>query len=180
MKLLDSVSKRISSIAAILAAGCTIALALAITADALVRFITGRSLLGMVELSETLLVAIVFLGLSYCGYVGAHITMNLVTAALPPRVAAWARVLAYSLVVALVVWMLYATGMRAWDSFVGGEFKFGLVQWPLWPARSLIAAGILISIPVFLLTLLSNLLVALRKREAAEASPEDILTAGIV
>ncbi|MDI2099470.1 TRAP transporter small permease [Ruicaihuangia caeni] len=173
MKILDTISSKVSGAAAVLATVCTLLLALAITADVLARFLTGRSLVGMVELSETLLVSMVFLGLAYCGYLGAHISMNLVTAALPGRAAAVARTIAYALVTALLVWMLWATAGRALDSFFSGEFKFGLAQWPLWPARTAIAVGILITIPVFLLTLWGNVLAIFGKQAAVAPPAED-------
>ncbi|WP_353988363.1 TRAP transporter small permease [Ruicaihuangia caeni] len=173
MKILDTVSSKVSSVAAVLATLCTLLLALAITADVLARFFTGRSLVGMVELSETLLVSMVFLGLSYCGYLGAHISMNLVTLALPSRVAAAARVVAAVLVTGLLIWMFWATAGRAIDSFTSGEFKFGLAHWPLWPARTAIAVGILVTIPVFLLTLWGNALAMLGKESALTPQTDD-------
>jgi TRAP-type C4-dicarboxylate transport system permease small subunit len=164
MKPLTFVASRLSSLAAVIATVCTIALAGTLSADAISRAITGRSLVGMVEMSETLLVAIVFLGLAYCGVTGAHIAMNLVTAALPDRAAAWARTIAYTLVLLLVIWMIFATGDRAVDSFIRAEYKFGLAHWPLWPARSVITLGLILCVPVFLVTLISNVQVALGKR----------------
>lgn len=177
MKFLNSVSRQISMIAAVVGAVCTIALAIAITTDVVSRFLTGRSMIGMVELSETLLVTMVFLGISYGAYVGAHITMTLVTDALPGRVAAWARTISYVLVVGLLAWMFIATGTRALDSYLHHEFKFGLSEWPLWPARTAISIGILIAIPVFVLTLLTNARGALGIDPVVKADASDHLQA---
>ena len=168
MNTLQSVASRLPSLAAVVATVCTIALAGTLSADAISRAITGRSLVGMVEMSETLLVAIIFLGLAYCGQTGAHIAMNLVTAALPDRGAAWARTIAYAFVLFLIVWMIVATGDRAIGSFFSAEYKFGLVHWPLWPARWVITFGLILSVPVFLVTLINNLQVALGGRTSAE------------
>lgn len=166
MRHLDRFNGRASQVAAVIAATLTMLLAVSITSDAVARFVTNRSIPGMVELSETLLVAIVFLALGYCAYSGAHISLTLVTEALPGRLTAGIRAAAYVLVTALLVWMLWATGIRALDSFTTGEYKFGLAQWPLWPARTSIVVGLALTIPVYLVATWDNIQIARGARPA--------------
>lgn len=152
-QLLNSISRRISSVSAVLASLTTFALALSITTDVIIRLTTGSSLPGLVELSETLLVALVFLGVSYTAYIGGHVAMSLVTDRLPARWKGWVRALANLLVVGVLVWLIYATGERAIQSYASGEYKFGLTQFPLWPARWAIVIGLVVTVPVALLRL---------------------------
>ena len=164
MKHLDTFNGKASQVAAVIAASLTMLLALSIMSDAVARLITNRSIPGMVELSETLLVALVFLGFGYCAYSGAHIALTLVTDALPGRITAIIRAVALTLVAILLVWMLWATGVRALDSFTGGEYKFGLARWPLWPARTLIVIGLAVTLPVYVVAVWNNVLIALGRR----------------
>lgn len=151
MSLLDALSRRISGVTAIIASLCTFALAIAITTDVVSRMVSGRSLPGLVEVSETLLVMLVFLGMAFASYTGGQIAVDLVTGSLPRRASAWVRAIGDVITLAILVWLVSATYTRAIDSFLGGEFKFGLVQWPLWPARTAIVLGLVICIPVYVL-----------------------------
>lgn len=173
MKILDTLSRSISTVTAVIATLCTLALAITISLDVVMRFASGRSLPGLVEASETLLVMMVFLGLAYCAYTGSHITMDLVTSALPPRTAALLRSIGDLAVIVLLLWMLFATGTRAVSSFATGEFKFGLVEWPLWPARGAIALGIAICIPVYLLALWKDVSELLGRTASTPSRPTD-------
>ncbi len=169
MKLLDVLSSRISAVAAVIATLCTLALALTITTDVFARLFSGRSLPGLVEASETLLVMLIFLGMAFASYSGAQITMDLVTSALPRKVAAWVRFVTHILVVGFLTWILSATAARAVNSFLTAEYKFGLVHWPLWPARGSIALGLLLCIPVYFLLAWRDLAEARGKLSASEA-----------
>lgn len=160
-RLLNGVSRRISAVTAVLASLCTIALAVTITIDVAMRLVTRASVVGLVEVSETLLVCIVFLGMAYTAYVGGHVAMSLVTGALPDRVAHAVRAIAYVLVLALIVWMIDATLDRAIASYVTGEYKFGLSRFPLWPARWVIVIGLAVAVPVALLKLIASARIAL-------------------
>ena len=164
MKYVDAFNGRASQTAAVIAASLTMLLAISITTDAVARFITNRSIPGMVEVSETLLVALVFLAFGYCAYSGAHIALTLLTDALPGRITAVLRAVAFTLVALLLVWMLWATGTRALDSFTGGEYKFGLARWPLWPARTLIVVGLALTLPVYIVAIWNNVLIALGRK----------------
>ncbi len=173
MRYLDRFNASVSRVAAVIAAALTMLLAISITSDAVARFITNRSIPGMVELSETLLVALVFLAFGYCAYSGSHIALTLVTEALPGRVAAGVRAVAYVIVAALLVWMLWATGIRALDSLETGEYKFGLAQWPLWPARTTIFVGLALTLPVYVVAVWTNLQIARGRRPLPVKRVED-------
>lgn len=163
VRVLERMSRDISIVVAVLSSLCTLALAATITLDVASRIITGGSIGGLVELSETLLVAIVFFGVSYAAYTGGHVSMNLVTNVLPERVAATVRALAYILVLAFLLWLIQATGARATESFMSGEYQFGLTHFPLWPARWMIVVGLVACLPAIAFHLSTNFSRALNK-----------------
>jgi len=131
-----------TQVLAFIAVLCIVVILFAIVADVTRRTLFGKSVEGVVELSEVMMVAIVFLGLGFAERRGAHVSMTLLVRKLPPRTAAVVNGLGLLLVVAVVGWMIYVTGDRALASFEDREFRFGLVRVPVWPARIAIAVGL--------------------------------------
>ena len=132
-----------STFLGILATLATISMMVTITIDVVVRGITGASVPGVLELSETVLVAAVFLGMAHTGATNGHISVDLVTDRIPQRVSRWAIAFGWVLTAGILAWMVYATGLRAVGSTEANETRMGLVNWPLWPARWLIVIGLI-------------------------------------
>ncbi|NLA65434.1 MAG: TRAP transporter small permease [Leucobacter sp.] len=131
-----------SSFLGVLATLATISMMVFITIDVIVRTSSGASVPGVLELSETVLVAAVFLGMAYTGATNGHIAVDLVTDRINPKISRWAVAFGWTLTCVILVWMIYATGMRAIDSLASNETRMGLVNWPLWPARWFITIGL--------------------------------------
>lgn len=159
---MDKLAESISVPLGILASVSTIVMMLGISAEVAYRNIQGRSIPGVLELSESALVATVFFGLAYAGTSGSHIAVDLLVTRLPRQVAKWTMVTAWALSVAVLGWLTYASLERAMDSVSRGEARMGLVSWPLWPARWVIVIGF----AAFLLVALTNLVRLLRGRQA--------------
>lgn len=141
-----------------LASLSTLAIMIAIVIDVVVRNTGGRSVPGLLEMSETALVATVFLGLAYAGVTNAHVAVDLLTEALPPRVARILIALAWLIGVLITAWMVLATVERAVESTESGELRQGLMDWPLWPARWLVVIGLV----AFLLVAVVNIVLIVR------------------
>lgn len=159
---MDKLAESISVPLGILASVSTIVMMLGISAEVAYRNIQGRSIPGVLELSESALVATVFFGLAYAGTSGSHIAVDLLVTRLPRQVAKWTMGTAWALSVAVLGWLTYASLERALDSVSRGEARMGLVSWPLWPARWVIVVGF----AAFLLVALTNLVRLLRGRQA--------------
>ncbi len=134
--------ERIVRWCAVIAASAATVLVVAVSLDVLNRRTVGGSLPGLLELNQTLLVVIVFLAIPYGERVGVHVRMTLVTSRLPEKIARICRTVAYLLATGIIGWMAYASVLRAIDSFVRSEAQLGLVMWPLWPARWVLAFGL--------------------------------------
>ncbi|WP_413544154.1 TRAP transporter small permease [Citricoccus nitrophenolicus] len=156
------VLRRIASVITVplgaLASLSTIAIMVAITVDVVVRNLGGRSVPGLLEMSESALVATVFLGLAYAGATNAHVAVDLLTAALRPAVARVLIGIAWLGAVAVSVWFVVATLQRALQSTAANELRQGLVDWPVWPARWLIVIGF----AAFLLVAVINVVLIVR------------------
>jgi TRAP-type C4-dicarboxylate transport system permease small subunit len=134
--------EKVVSWGAIVAASAAMVLVLAVSVDVFNRRLFGGSVPGLLELNQTILVVIVFLAIPYGEKTGAHVRMTLLTSRLPERFARICRTLSYTLAVGLSGWMAYASLTRATDSFERDEAHLGLVMWPLWPARWVLAIGL--------------------------------------
>ena len=116
--------------------------ALALSADVTVRTIVGRGIFrGIDELSVLLLVIIAFGGLAQAEADGAHVRMTLVTSRVPERIRYGMQVGGHFATSVVVLVMAYATGVRALASYQAGEVQMGLMRFPIWPARIVIAVG---------------------------------------
>lgn len=141
-----------------LASLSTLAIMVAIVIDVIVRNASNRSVPGLLEASETALVATVFLGLAYAGATNAHVAVDLLTEALQPRVARVLIGVAWVIGVLITAWLVLATFERAMESTEAGELRQGLVDWPLWPARWLVVIGL----AAFLLVAVINVILIVR------------------
>lgn len=136
-----SATRRIGRFLAVLGAFVSGAIMLGIVTDVVRRQLTGRSIPGMIEMIETFMVIVVFLGLAHAEAVRVHVRMSLVTNALPFRAARWAKTCGMALCLAGSAWFAWAATLRAEESVVAGEVQPGLLRFPVWPARIIIAIG---------------------------------------
>lgn len=138
----DRLIKRFSALLGIIAASALVVLMLAMVLDVAVRWVTRASLPGMMEVAETALVTSVFLGLAWTSIQGGHVAVSIVTDRLGPKLARWVSLVVWVLNTFILGWMTYALLLRADLSTGLSETRFGLVQWPIWPIRWVIAVGI--------------------------------------
>ncbi len=112
------------------------------TTDVIARYIIGSPLKGGVEISEILFLSAVYLGLSYTHLFREHVGVDLFTNHLAPTTR---RVLeTIMLFLALFTYGLLAWrgGEAFWASLSTGEYRWGLISIPLWPARLMIPVGV--------------------------------------
>ncbi|MBB4929576.1 TRAP-type C4-dicarboxylate transport system permease small subunit [Lipingzhangella halophila] len=138
---MDRIARAIAAPLGILASISTIVMMLGISADVAYRNIAGESIAGVLELTESALVATVFFGLAYAGTSGTHIAVDLLTSRLPEKAARGLMLLAWVLGCVILGWLVYASFGQAVDSFERNELRMGLVSWPLWPARWFVVVG---------------------------------------
>jgi TRAP-type C4-dicarboxylate transport system permease small subunit len=95
-----------------------------------------------VEVSELLLVSLVFLGLAAAQQQKQHFAVEIVARHLPPglrRGLELAGLLACLGITAVIAW---PSTRQAAASFDRGETGFGIVPFPVWPARAILALGL--------------------------------------
>ncbi|TDW30071.1 TRAP transporter small permease subunit [Cryobacterium psychrophilum] len=131
----------VSIVFAFVAAAAIAFMMVATVADVASRYFTGAPIPGVTEVGEVLMVTSVFLGLAFAEYRNAHVRVTIVLEKLPPRLAAMISSVCMLLVLVTLAWMVWVTTGRALESIEQNEFRFGLVQIPVWPGRVAIALG---------------------------------------
>ena len=112
--------------------------------DVLSRHLLHRPIPGVIELNEVLMVGIVFLGLGMAQKEKSHIRAELFVSRLSPKLRRLFDILALVFSTCFWVVLLSQALPRAWESYLTGEYREGLIKFPVWPARWALAIGLLI------------------------------------
>lgn len=140
---MDQLLRAWARLFAIIAALAVVVMLWAIIADVGVRNLTSSSLPGMIEVGETMVVAVIFLGMMQAGVTGEHITVTLFSGRISDANRRWVRLFAWTFSTLFLGWLGYATLTRAMASLASNESRFGILSWPIWPGRIVIAVGVL-------------------------------------
>ena len=138
----DRAAGAVSTLLAVVSAVAVFVAMVGIAADVINRYFAGRSIPGMVESVEVLIVVMVFGGLGAAQRKGLHVGVNVVLARLNPNVRNTVQTVALLFAAVLLAWIVYRSGLVAWDSWLKREYRFGLVRVPVWPARIMIPIGL--------------------------------------
>lgn len=150
---ITAVNRVLATLAGLLTAVITII----VCVDVASRWLLNQSIQGASELAILLLVALVFLGFAGAEAKGDNFSVTLLVRVLSPRMQRALKVLVNLLSIA-------AIGVLAWFSWTRGvaatladEKSYGVIAFPIWPSRLLIALGL----TMLVLQLLAGLVQAL-------------------
>src|SRR5690625_854929 len=82
---------------------------LAVIAQVVTRWIAGSSLAGMTELSRSMLLTSIFMGISWAAIRGEHVSVQLLTSRVPVKVRRLLNVVVWLLSSLFLVWMTLAS-----------------------------------------------------------------------
>lgn len=129
------------------------------TIDVIFRYILGHPIKGAYEISEILFLGAVFLGLSYTQLHKEHVRVELLVSHIP-RGPAFLLESCILLIGLFIYALLFWQGTEAFlESVKSGEYRWGLIPIPLWPARLTIPLGAL----TLCLKLIEEIVTGLRK-----------------
>lgn len=138
-----SVIRNTAVVLSVLAAISSIVLMLAVLADVVSRQSGNGSFPGLLEVSESLLVLITFLGMAHAERLNVHVRTNLLTERLSSAGRRVVHMFTYSIYLAFVLWWTVASVERAVESVGRGEFRTGLIHFPVYPGRVALAVGLI-------------------------------------
>jgi len=138
------VVRRIAVALSVVSGMSIVLLMLATTYDVLARKLIGGGFAGVVEWSEVILVVTVFSGMTAAELSGAHIRGFSFLPSNRENIAAAAlRSLGFLITAAILSWAAIATLQSGLQSYSIGEFRMGLANVPVWPAKLAIPLGLI-------------------------------------
>lgn len=140
----------------------TLLITLVVVVDVAARAIFSSPLDMATEVSEFLLVVLVFLGLAAAQQNRQNYAIDVASRHLPLGLQLLLENLGYLFSLVLVGVLAWLSTKQAYSAFQRGEAGFGIVAFPLWPARSLLAMGLWLLALQFVCDLLRYLLGAPR------------------
>lgn len=140
----------------------TLLITLTVVADVVGRAVFNHPIHGATELSELLLVAMVFFGLAAAQQGRQNYAIDIATRHLPKGVQSALEVFGYLFCLAVTVALAWFATNQAISSFQRGEAGFGIFPFPIWPARFVLAVGLWLLALQFLCDVLRHLIGAPR------------------
>ncbi|MBF9002174.1 TRAP transporter small permease subunit [Vibrio nitrifigilis] len=114
---------------------------LLLIADILFRTV-GIAIQGLSDLSVFVMIIVVYFGLARCEEYEEHVSLELVTNKLPYRSRLFTQVIAQSLAVVTIGFLLYAVSSNSLDSYMSNESVEGVMQFKIWPVKALMLVGL--------------------------------------
>lgn len=133
---------RVSRLCAEVSGWLVIPMMFSIFLDAVLRGVFNVALLGVVESNSLLLVTLIYMGLAGAQASGANFRLTLVTERLPSRAQAVLSAVGWLFVLIVLAILTGFCVQEALFSYAKGETSYGLVNFPLWPSRLVVAFGL--------------------------------------
>lgn len=126
-------------------AGLLSVLMLLTAGDVVMRYVFNNPIAGAYEITGILLLAVICISFAYVQGMRGHIALDFLPNRLRPRPRLVLDIFALAVGLLLFAAMTYRGWLSAWDSWTLREFSAGLVEFPVYPARFLlaIAAGVM-------------------------------------
>ena len=140
--LLARLFERLSLQLGTLSGFATLAIMIAVTVDVAGRFFFNSPIPGANEFSELLLVAMIFLGLAAAQQQRQHFAIEIAIQHLPPTARRWVDLVSLLISLAIVGLLAWLSAKQSWTAMLQDEASYGLIAFPIWPARMVLAFGL--------------------------------------
>jgi len=141
-----------------------------ITAGVVSLKIADRSLPGVPELSELLLVIMIYLAVGYTQIKGRHVRVDMLLERVSFRTRHWMEIVSQFLVIIIVAFLVWQTGLKAIHAIEIGEYIQGDIMFPLTPSKLSVFIGLLFLLAYIILDVIRRL----RTPASELAKPEAI------
>jgi len=151
------------------AAGLVLVMIFPTTLDVVLRYIFNAPLPEMFQLTEFMMVAVVYLAIAYVQQLKDHIKIEIATQWLPQKAQEALEIFGY--LVGLVIFLIitWQSGRLAWEAWETQDYTMGIVQFPLWPAKTILPVGV----GLFCLRLFLDIVIGLYNLGRSPAAGKD-------
>ncbi len=153
------------------AAGLVFVMIFPTTVDVVLRYIFNAPLPEMFQLTEFMMIGVVYLAIAFVQQLKDHIKIEIATQWMPQKGQDILDIfgnLVGLFIFGLITWQ---TGRQAWEAWDTQDYTMGIVQFPLWPAKSILPVGI----GLFCLRLILDILIAVFRLRSPEMNPKEHL-----
>ncbi|MFH2133172.1 MAG: TRAP transporter small permease [bacterium] len=112
-----------------------------ITLDVILRYVFNKPLHGTYQLAEFMMVGAVYLSIAYVQAHREHIKLEVATNRLSPRMQMLLDIIGHWVGIGIFAIITWQAGKAAWETWRIGDYTMGIVEWPLWPAKTAVAFG---------------------------------------
>ncbi|OGO16047.1 MAG: hypothetical protein A2Z02_02710 [Chloroflexi bacterium RBG_16_48_7] len=146
--------------------GTILLLLLTYTVDGVYRYISGRSIFGLMDVVEFSLVLTIFLGIAYVASIKGHINVTLATDKYQGRAKPVVNAVATLLGIIYIALMTWQLGARGWKQIMDPTLTTSSLQWPIGPFLLIMALGCFVLLLVLITDLFSDISGAFVKKPA--------------
>lgn len=133
----------LASVLGLLAGALLLFLVVGISFDVAQRALTGRGIPEIAEYADIVLVGLVYLGLARTQAEGGHVASDLVAVRLSPRLRFALEFAGLAVVLVLLAGVTWYAFEDAIESYLRDEYRLGLAEARIWPARWAIVVGLI-------------------------------------
>lgn len=153
---------RLSMLMGSLAALCVVLITVAMLTEIFLRYVFGRSMLGVIEFVEILMSFIFFALMSYTQMLKGHLRLTLFTDRLSTRVGMMLDVVVLFIVLVFLTIMGWQAISEAIIATERQQIRFGAIEYPLWPAKIAAAFAMTVVVLQMLADFLDRLVVTIK------------------
>ena len=128
-----------------------------VVANVIGRYLFNSPITGAFEITESLLVVVIMLGLGLTQYHDGHIRVTILTRRMPRAWARLAKIGALLLGAVFFAWCAYASWKFAYESYSFNEQEWGTITFPLYPFKFVVFLGVILLTVQFLLDTINEI-----------------------
>lgn len=137
----DKFLRKVERGACYVAAGLVFIMIFPTTLDIFFRYIMEEPLPAIFQLTEFMMVGVVYLGIAYVQSLKEHIRIEMATAWMPQWCQDVHDIFGYLVGLLLFAIITWQSGRLAWEAWVTQDYTMGIIHFPLWPSKSIIPIG---------------------------------------
>jgi len=138
---IERTQRKVERTACYVAAGLVFIMIFPTTVDVILRYVFNAPLPEIFQLTEFMMVGLVYLAIAYVQSLKEHIKIEIVTSRLPLRIQEGLDLFGYAIGLLIFSIITWQSGRQAWEAWVTQDYTMGIVHFPLWPAKSILSLG---------------------------------------
>ncbi|MFC1891854.1 TRAP transporter small permease subunit [Thermodesulfobacteriota bacterium] len=141
-RILSEKMSILTSVLSWISCTCVFVMMLLTTVDVVLRYVFNNPLIGAFEVSEFLMVTIVFLSLAYSQHRNAHVAVDILVSRLSPRNQAFVDLFNHTATIVILLLITWRSSLTAMELY-GTMETTGTVPIPVFPFVFIVAFGCL-------------------------------------